>query len=223
MASIYTDAVRRARYDKLRSRKKLLEKLYDVLMYPAIILTVGVLLGSLIALVLGGAFGNLSAIIQNILNFAAAVGTIIALYQHKWKITLGALLFSLIVPISNSGLHTIAYPFLLSLALVIDIMWAKLQKEEGFPHFEIPLEEYDQRAKQGEKIIRGRAIAAGNRIAAFPETACGIADMGDIADDDANIPMAPAKLTGYHERARENAAPGTQCTAQRNAEMDEFF
>lgn len=223
MANIYTDAARRARYDKLLSRKKVLEKLYDVLMYPAIILTVGALLGGLIVLVFGGAFGNLSAIIQNVLNSATAVGTVIAIYQHKWKLTLGVLLFSLITLISNPGLNTLTYPFLLSLTLVIDIMWAKLQKEEGFPHFEIPLEEYDQRAKQGEKIIRRRAIAAGDRIEASPETACGVADMGDIADDDANIPMAPAKLTGYHERARENAAPGTQRTAQHDAEMDEFF
>lgn len=194
MTSIYTDEARQARYDRLRAKKRRLDKCLDVLMWITLIGGFITLLSGFMTGVLGGVlYGDLKAFFEWLLNVAVFGVTVWAIYAKNVRFTLIAMIVSAVAAFlelaTASGFVYALIPLILT--LIVDIQWEKLSKEEGFPLFEISIREYETREKHQLEIARNRALNAGVRVATAEGDG---ADMGDILDAGFDKPVIAERI-----------------------------
>lgn len=207
MASIYTDEVREQRYFKLRAKKKRLERILDWMMWIVLAAAALTIIPDFAAAFLNGVFlGDLHALFEFLVDAAVYGFAIYAIYRKSAKLTgiavavvaLGAVLTG--TPLSLVGVIPLV------LLLYVDVEWGKLEKEEGFPHFDITYAEREERQRTAEERARNRAIQAGARVAATEQSS----DMGDLLDAGHDTMVVAPTLRGYHDRSRNSgSAPET--------------
>ncbi|MBR6107922.1 MAG: hypothetical protein IKQ39_07920 [Oscillospiraceae bacterium] len=199
MASIYTDEVRQTRYMRLRRRKRILDRIFDVCMIAALVFGTLALYsaGPMLMEGLGGA--DIRLILGGLICILPLPGIIVTIYLKNWKAAAAefALLF-LAGAILIDGTYGLLI-FIDVIALVTDIFWEKLSQQEGFPTFEIGYQEEKERAKALHQYAENRAVAAGVRAERTePDN-----DMHDLLDADTDVGTVTQKLTGMHDRYRD--------------------
>lgn len=198
MASIYTDAEREERYDKLRRKKRQLEKILDILMWGflifAALLMIGGISSGLLGGLLGGGLGDFFDFLVTALLCAAAIYVI---YAKKIKHTLIALGAGVLL-MALTGMGSVIPLVAMIACIPVDIAWGKLEKEEGFPLFDISYAEREERQKASEQMVYQRALDAGVRIASTEQTS----DMGDLLDAGHDAMVIAAPLRGSQDRFR---------------------
>ncbi len=196
MASLYTDEAREKRYEGLRIQSELCERGFKWL--PRI--TAGLLLTAWLAVFLINR--EISSDGQIMMLLAVVPGGIGVACRH-WLptgISVLAMLFVTFIFFEELNGFSLLPLAALSVTLMLCIKWEKLKKEEGFPHFKIPLSEYEDRRKAQVSYIEHRAVEAGVR-AAQDHLNPG-RDMDDLLDQQTNA--VHAQLHGYHDRSRNS-------------------
>ena len=215
MPSIYTDDSRFARYAKLRTRKKAIEYVLDAAMIVALILAAGEIIPDLLESILGSMTG-LRPLGSLFLAFAAIAGTaavIFAIYKKDWRITAIVLLLTpLLITGGVFQKWGILQPVPLAAALICDLLWLPLTKEEGFPQFHLELDR--EAAARQAKVYTARksAVDSGVRTEATGEQ-----DMRDLLSEEAE--SINADLTGYQSRS-QHADPLVHAREQHDSVMD---
>ncbi len=214
MASIYTDEARRERYDRLRAKKKRLDKCLDIVMWLALIgAFIGVVSGFMSGVLNGVLYGNLKPFFIWLLDTGIYGVMIWAIYAKNIKLTLiamGIVALSSIAVIAGGEIPDGLV--LLIPVLIVDIQWDKLSKEEGFPLFDISFREYEDRERHQTEIARNRALAAGVRVATAEGDG---ADMGDILDAGFDKPVIAERIgtnMGRYAGSVQDAVPQREFT-----------
>ena len=218
MASIYTDDYRLARYSKLRKRRDIIEKVLAISMLIALILAAGEVIPALLNSILGGLslLREISDFFLAVLGIACMAGAIYAIYKREWVITL--IVFVLIPILAAFGAVRylgVFQPVPLLAALICDVFWLKLSKEEGFPQFQLELNRHEATEKAWNFTSRKNAVESGARAAATGTTAD--SDMHDLLDETAET--LNADLKGYQDRS-QGADPFVHPTETHSEMMD---
>ena len=207
MPNILTDEARERRYARLRAKKRGLDRLFDMFMW---IILAGALLGLIPAAftgLLNGLFlGNLKPFFEFLVSLVLDAAIVYAVYAKKPVVTLAVLLLNTLcysISIRSPGLDIAAVILLVPLA-VLQWQWSGLEKEEGFPLFDISYAEREERQKAHEGLIRKRALEAGARVERPENYGDEMADLLDAGSD--SIAM-PETLSAYQERFGD-AVPG---------------
>lgn len=198
MASCLNDEARLAHYDKCRFRKKSFERVLDWCMWAAIFFGACTVVPELFVngfmnIVFLQDVKTLLLALAKTLSVAAAI---YAIYYRKWPITIAGVF---IVSWSNLGVALAT-----AVSAVAHYGLNQLEKEPGWPLFEIPYDEQEQRQKNQESIFRHRAVALGERRAAESTGSAVPAEdteMHDILDE--RVDTLSAKPKGYHDRFRD--------------------
>lgn len=192
MASCLNDETRLANYDKCRFRKKNFERVLDWCMWAAIFFGACTVIPELFV----NGFMNViflqdvKTLLLALAKTLSVAAAIYAIYYRRWFVTIAAVF---IVSWCNGGVALAA-----AVSTVVHYGLNQLEKEPGWPLFEIPYDEQEQREKNIENIIRNRAVALGARVATEPD---GDTDMHDILDESADKVYVRPK--GYHDRFRD--------------------
>lgn len=198
MASYLDDKTRLAHYDACRAKKKRYERVLDVCMWIAILFGAFTVIPELFVNgLLNGIFiGDISVFFLALFKTLGIAAAIYAIYLRKWPITIVA---ALVVSPCNSivALATAA-------AAVSHWLLHRLSQEEGWPLFEIPYAEQEQRQKNIETIIRNRAVTLGARVSTEPSEDT---EMHDILDESKDTVYVKPK--GYHDRFRDSTPQGS--------------
>ncbi|MBR3267402.1 MAG: hypothetical protein IKI58_01535 [Oscillospiraceae bacterium] len=201
MASIYTDEERTARYAKLRQKKRVYEKIFDICMIAAIIFGLFAVRDFLLVLIAGLMRLSLPSILVSLFGLVCTFGTVIAVYLKQIRVSAAVLFLCLFF--SFLGIYNGITPLavICGVTAVTDYYWYRLSQEEGFPLFDFSYEEQQEREKVLQRYTENRAIEAGLR--ANPD-AQGEADseMTDLLDE--TLQPVPAVPAGYKSRY-ENA------------------
>ena len=206
MASIYTDEAREARYGKLRIKRNRCEKWLGWIMWAILLIGALSLIPGFVDGLLGGLFrGELFTFfgfLFSVVNFCAAV---YAVYAKKWQHTIAAIvLIAVLGAITASINYKMAASTFNIIPLIptffIDRVWAELEKEEGFPLFDISYAEREERRRNMEKLTEARALRAGYRVAQTEQTS----DMSDLLDSGRDAPVMAAHPRGYHDRYQDS-------------------
>ncbi|HAG13457.1 MAG TPA: hypothetical protein DCG49_06300 [Ruminococcus sp.] len=222
MNSIYTDREREARYSKLLAVKKRTEFALSIAMWGTLLFgTIQILIVLLPGLLNGLFMGDMSLFITAIVSLFALAFSVFAIYKRKVLITAAALVISLIC--TATGIYGfgafMTIPCLI-VAVIAHIFWQKLEKEDGFPEFQILFAEYAERERLQKSIAEHRALETCTRTAAAPASG----EMHDLLDAATDIPEIPTALKNYHERGKQAQAFETEQetpTAQMN-ELEEI-
>ncbi len=192
MASCLNDKARLEHYDKCRFRKKHLEKILDWCMWAAILFGACTVLPELFV----NGFMNIvflqdvQMLLLALAKTLSVAAAIYAIYYRKWPVTIAA---AFVVSWCNGAVALAAV-----VSAVAHYGLNQLEKEPGWPLFEITYEEQEQREKSLESIVRNRAVELGARAAAEPDDDT---DMHDILDESAD--KIYVKPKGYHDRFRD--------------------
>ena len=215
MASIYTEDSRLVRYEKLRKRKSVLETVLGIAMLLALLLAAGEVVPSLLESILGSLtlLREFSTFFLSLAAVACMAGVIFAIYKKDWRITLIVYAVTCIL----IGCGAIRYwgsfqPAPLTVALICDLFWAPLTKEEGFPQFRLEVDRHTATEKAWDFTAKKRALETGARTEATGET-----DMRDLLVEGPD--SLGADLTGYQERSM-NADPLTKAAEAHSEVMD---
>lgn len=216
MPSLFTEDERLARYSRLRKRRDAIEKILGIAMLITVVAALGEVIPALLESILGGltllrGLGEFFLALAGIVLMAAAV---FAVYKRDWRITLGV--FALIaVGIGGGAVRYLGViqPIPLTAAMICDVFWAKLSKEEGFPQFQLEINRQEAAAKAWDFTARKRAVETGARAAVSE----GSSDMHDLLDDRAEA--LNTDLTGYQERS-QGADPLVHKAEQHSELMD---
>ena len=203
MANILTDESRLTRYSVLRKRKKILETIFDISMFLIILAAATEIIPQFISGVLQGFFlGELRPFFVFLGVTLSMAFFVYALFRRDWRFLLPALILSLLLTGGGffCGLGSLLSPFAIAAALIVSFFWLKLQKEEGFPLFEITFNEEQERQKVQEKRTEYRTLQA--QIREAQEKPDSNAEMTDLLDADSQKDFMPAHLSNYHERYR---------------------
>lgn len=216
MPSIYKEDERLARYSKLRKRRDTIEKVLGITMLAAIIAALGEIVPALLNSILGGLtlLRGLDEFILALAGIALMAAVIFAIYKRDWRITLVILILTpFCIGFGVAQYLGILQPLPLISALICDIFWAKLSKEEGFPQFQLEVNRQEAAAKAWDFTARKRAVETGARAAASADSS----DMHDLLDDSAE--EINSDLTGYQER-NQGADPLVHKAEQHSDRMD---
>lgn len=223
MANLYTDEVRLARYEMCRRRAKRCETVFDISMWSMILLALLEVGPNLAKGFLYGIFiGDLEPFFVMLAVTAAMVFSIYAIFRRDWRFLLGGLICSLVL--TTFGVFMLfgyLSPVVLLIAMVVSLDWRRLEKEEGFPHFEISYAEWQGQQKLQERRARSRAVQSGTYVR--QEQLNAHADMSDLLDTDAE--QLPAELKNYHNRsfgADAVVRPGQQPHSDRMDQLDDM-
>ncbi len=216
MPSIYTEDERLARYSRLRKRRDSIEKILGIAMLITVIAALGEVVQALLDSILGGltllrGLGEFFRALADTVLMAAAV---FAVYKRDWRITLGVFIL-ISFGIGGGVVYDLGViqPIPLTAAMICDIFWAKLSKEEGFPQFQLEVNRQEAAAKAWDFTARKRAVETGARAAASADSS----DMHDLLDDSAE--EINSDLTGYQERS-QGADPLVHKAEQHSDRMD---
>ena len=230
MASIYTDEERENRYSRLRKKKRIYDRIFDVCMWAAILFG-AVAVGDAGGCVMEGLGAIRFTLIGiGIYGLIAIAGLILAIYKKDCRITALELVLLLTAgwmgAISDIGFSVLA--LIAVAALITDFLWQKLSKEEGFPLFEISYQERENQNKALQRYAENRAVAAGARIERTePDN-----EMHDLLDADNDSTAVTQKLTGVHQRyqtsqtyetGRPQYTPGVMDDLESVAAADQDF
>ena len=205
MASIYTDDARLVRYEKMRKRKDILEKIRGACMIIALLLAIDEAVPTLLDSVVGGLamLRGLDSFFVSIIAVLTAAAAIFAIYKRNWIISIVVLavvgLMCSIGVLHFWGFFLIAPLFV---SLICDFFWAKLSQEEGFPQFRLEIGRHEATEKAWDYTARKNALESGARVAATGSESD--RDMHDLLDESAEV--INAGLTGYQARS-EGADP----------------
>lgn len=214
MASYLDDKTRAEHYGRCRAKKKRYERILDFCMWAALLAGAMTVIPKLFV---NGFMNllfvrNMEMLLEALSRTLGAAVAIYAIYLRKWKITIPATLAALACNIFVA----------LATAVSAVVHWYlhRLSQEEGWPLFDIPYDEQEQRRKNTEKIIRHRAVALGERVISAPtEETAEAAEPGmyDILDERADV--LNGSLSGYHDRFR-NAQPEDRVNSFEPGVMD---
>lgn len=199
MANIYKDEVRIARYDNCRKRVKRCELLFGISMWAMIFLALTEIIPQTIYGFFNGLFlGEMMPFCTMLAVAADIIFSIYAISRRDWRFLLGALICALVF-ISGGLFVLFGYlsPIVLILPLIASTDWRRLEKEEGFPRFEITYAEQTEQQRTQERRARHRALQAGIRTEQAQLNAR--ADMSDLLDEETE--QLPAALKNYHNRS----------------------
>ena len=218
MADLNADVIRFARYEKCRKKKSIIEKILGFVMAAAIILALCEVIPLAFSSIFGGLMltAGLDMLAVTIVSAACMAAVIYAVYKRNWRITLAVLAAVIILTAAGILQYTGAFqPVPLTAALICDLMWLPLEKEEGFPLFQVPLNSHEAVEKARDYTIRKSAVESGARSAVSDTPAD--SDMLDLLDDKAET--INAELKEYHERSR-NADPTVHASENHSSNMD---
>ncbi len=202
MASLYTDEAREERYFKLRAKKKRLERILDWMMWIVLAAAALTIIPDFASAFLNGVFlGDLHALFELLVDVAVYGFAIYAIYRKSAKLTGIAVAVVLLGAVLTGSPLSLVGMIPLLLLLYVDVQWGKLEKEEGFPHFDITYAEREERQRTAEERARNRAIQAGARVAATEQSS----DMGDLLDAGHDTMVIAPTLRGYHDRSRDSS------------------
>ena len=207
MASVYSDREREERYSKLRRKKKAMDKFFDWSMYAVIAGALLIVIPSIYMGVLSSLFlGKMLEFFASILAMFAAAAGIYAVYRKDPRITALIAVLQLIFCVAASeGLADLLMLVVMILEVCVQASWQKLTQEEGFPDFDITLNEYAAREKDYARQAEIRAVTAGLRTdAELPRSNA----MDDLLSD--RVQAAPQHLHTYHDRSTRSAVPEVQ-------------
>ncbi|MBQ9907476.1 MAG: hypothetical protein IJM46_11980 [Oscillospiraceae bacterium] len=205
MVSIYTDKAREKRYFVLRKKKKTYETCFGICVGIYALIMITELIGGVASrgMAIGLGVNQIARIGRYHLaaNFLVLAVGLCGILFRKWipaAIGAAGLIF-----LAAAGWMT---PFCIGLIGLIPLCvtvwaglgWSKLQQEEGFPRFQIDLEEYESQRKAQISFMQQRALRQGVRTAA--QVLDPDAEMHDLAEQ-AGPDALPAMLQGYHARS----------------------
>ncbi len=210
MPALFDDTARLERYDRLRRKKKICEKVFDLGLWAIVIAG---MLGMFVQVRSSGGFiGELFGMIFTIAAYAAGV---LALYMKRWKITLGILIAAILLTVMG----VFGTGILIMLMLVIlpfDFIWEKLEQEEGFPLFEISIHEQNKEMHRYIGQMEHRAVESGARVMQNDAPDNRMHDLLDAGSDPESLPAA---LHGYHDRT-QGAVPQVIAKEAHSTTMD---
>lgn len=192
-----SDKAREERYAKNRLIRNRLDKTFDISMWVTIVVSLIPVANSLIYGLAALVAAQVGVLFESLCTLAGCAATVLAIYQKKVSFTI-AMLGVNVLMLFCKGSVLLNIPILLFVLWVCD-RWEKLSQEEGFPLFDIPYREQEERRKLQEQYARDRAIQSGARVAATEQQS----DMHDILDADRDTPVLPAEIRGYEERNRK--------------------
>lgn len=222
LATIYTDEAREPRYARLRAKKRRCEKALDWMMWITLLVAAFDLIPGFVSGILNGLLGgNIGAFVGFLFSVISAAAAVYAIYAKKWLHTVGAMLVIALssaigAMVSGGMVISSGYIVLLIPVLLIDKFWADLEKEEGFPLFDISYAERDERRRNQEKLTEARALKAGYRIASAERQS----EMADLLDREGDVPVMAAHPHGYQERFYGSAAAERPAQAFQAGIMD---
>ena len=204
MPSAYTDEERARRYGELKERKKWLDRAYALSMWIALGLALLMVLPTIYFSFMSGVFlfKIKGPAIDLVLILLINIMQVLGIGARKWKFTLAsgaAQYVTDIIGVTLVGIQDIFRYFTIPTACLTAFVFAchaaehKLSQEEGYPDFNISMEEHQQKQKQAEAQHRYRMLQ--EEVTAEAGT---VRDMTDLLDD-AQRTM-PQTLTGYQER-----------------------
>ena len=206
MASLYTDEAREERYFRLRAKKKRLDRVLDILMWLTLLCAAVSIIPGFAAAFLNGVFlGDLHALLDFVWSVAVYALAIYAIYCKNPKYAFCAIVGIVAISILFDAFSVIGLITLLPV-LWVDKEWAKLEKEEGFPLFDMSYAEREERTRTAEERARNRALQAGARVASSGQTS----DMGDLLDAGHDTMVIAPALHGQHDRYRGSVAGQTE-------------
>lgn len=226
MGSIYTDDVREANYRKNKKTMKYLNYGYDHLMGIALIIGMG---KALVMAFNGLTSGILSvdgnpAVLRDFFLFLIAA--VVVIYTLSLKTVRSAAIALCVAFVCDllAGLYSdvLLFVVLAILSLALAKCWEKLSEEEGFPLFDIPFSELEERKEIAEKRTRYQANLLGERerrvrtdaseifardYHAMPKEASPITtpvkeEMQDLLDFE-TAQIEKQNLEQYHDRSRD--------------------
>lgn len=217
MATFETDEARLHRYDKMRRWKKRCEFIFDWAMWGVLLSGFITLVSAWIAGIITGLFGgDLGLFFSALFSTVGYAGAVWALYRRDWRITCAVILVLGLTGILGGSMGDLVGVILIGAVLAAQIVWGRLEKQEGFPNFDISFREQEQRQTALVNSSEHRALAAGIRAAADTP---GGSEMHDVLDAGIDRPALPAHLTGYRDRAA-NAVPQLRAQAPSSGMMD---
>ena len=198
MASFQTDEERERRYAELRKKKKWSDILCGIpILIGVFIFLSGVfaLLSTFMDVAMGG---SILAVLRMLCPLIASGTAVACIFSRRMKLVLVAFAAVAVMDvISGSSVSLIMIPAMIP-GIIGVYIWSKLEEEEGFPLFRIPLDEIRERQQNAEKRSRYRAEQIGTRRAADGEIRGG---MGDLLDASEDVPVQTSVLQGYFERS----------------------
>lgn len=196
MASLYTDEAREKRYDALRAKSEQCNTAFKwlpritagallIVLFAQPLIARSLDIGSALPLIIAVLVGLSGALLRNPVPAAAGIIGVVLATAVGWESPF------CVYPLMLIPLGVILY---------FTVVWMKLQKEEGFPYFRIPLSEYEDRRKAQAAYIEQRAVNIGVRreqAELDPNR-----DMDDLLDQ--NTDAVHAQLHSYHDRSRDS-------------------
>ena len=208
--SIYTDEARLKRYEKLLRQKEKADQMFGKSLLFAVIIAVTESIGNVVAGPAAWMLGNAQAKFPGLSALAVVVTMAFAVFsivrRERWLIFAA---MAAVILCFAAGWFTFFQIGLieivpLGISLAASFTWHKLKSEEGFPRFQIDIEEHEVRTKSQVSYIEKRALDAGIRqeqAALDPH-----AQMTDLMDAGTAPQYLGAKLHNYHERCRNSDA-----------------
>ena len=173
------------RYDRLRTKKKRLDRCLDIIMWITLLgVAISVISGFMGGILGSVLYGDLRKFFLWLLDVAVYGVTIWAIYAKNVRFTAIAIAFSALaggIELANGEAPYELLPLIAT--LIVDVQWAKLEKEEGFPLFDISFREYEEREKNQAEFARTRALEAGVRVASAEGSGDGMSDILDAGFD----------------------------------------
>lgn len=160
MASLYTDEVRLARYEKFRKRAKCCDIVFGISMWALVLIGLDEIVQQLSDGLFNGLLsGKLVPFFIMLAVIAEAVFSVYASYRRDWRLLFGVLICAAVfaaVGFYGSFGQLSVLPLLASAA--VSLVWRKLEQEEGFPRFEITYAEQSARQKTQEQYFQNRIV-----------------------------------------------------------------
>ena len=204
LISIYTDEAREKRYFVLRRKKKTYETCFGICVGIYALIMISELIGGVASrgMAIGLGVNQIARIDRYHLvpNFLVLAVGLCGILFRKWiPAVIGA---AGLICLAAAELMTPLYIGLfgvipLGVTVWAGMGWSALKKEEGFPRFQIDLEEYEAQRKAQVSFMQQRALRQGVRTA--QQALDPDAEMHDLAEE-AGPDALPAMLQGYHAR-----------------------
>lgn len=209
MVSLYTDEARLKRYEKLLKQREKCEYWFGKSLLFSGVIALAESVGNITAKPMTSMLrGQLEANgISTLIVVLVMAFCVFSIIRRDYRLMLAALTAAVLC--LALGFYTLfqigALQIIpLSISIRYGITWARLKTEEGFPRFQIDIEEHENRTKSQVSYIEQRALDAGVRFE--QEALDPNAQMTDLFDSDEKTKLLGAKLHQYHDRSRKGVA-----------------